>query len=227
MNFHPPLIEKHDGILVVRDDLIPGGTKRRGIHVFLTGGKEFVYASPACGYAQVALSFACREYGYKATIFTAKRKTPHARTLEAIEADANVVMVPHGYLSNVQAKAKQYSIESGSVLVPFGLDREDFLKALSEVAEGMDCPKEVWTVAGSGVLTRCLQKVWRDTDFFAIQVGKTPDAGKATLLKAPERFEWDAKYPPPFPSCSNYDAKAWRFVKEFAKPGALFWNVAG
>ena len=31
---------------------------------------------------------------------------------------------------------------------------------------------------------------------------------------------------PPFPSCSNYDATAWRFVKAYARQGALFWNVA-
>ena len=30
---------------------------------------------------------------------------------------------------------------------------------------------------------------------------------------------------PPFPSAPTYDAKAWPFLKEFAKPNALFWNV--
>ena len=30
---------------------------------------------------------------------------------------------------------------------------------------------------------------------------------------------------PPFPSAPTYDAKAWKFVKEYAKPNALFWNV--
>ena len=29
-----------------------------------------------------------------------------------------------------------------------------------------------------------------------------------------------------FPSCGNYDAKAWRFITAQASPGALFWNVA-
>jgi hypothetical protein len=46
------------------------------------------------------------------------------------------------------------------------------------------------------------------------------------LYAAPEKFEQDAKVKPPFPSCSNYDAKAWRFIQEYARPGALFWNVA-
>jgi hypothetical protein len=30
---------------------------------------------------------------------------------------------------------------------------------------------------------------------------------------------------PPFPSAPTYDAKAWKFMKQYAKPGALFWNV--
>ena len=30
---------------------------------------------------------------------------------------------------------------------------------------------------------------------------------------------------PPFPSAPTYDAKAWKFIKENAKHGALFWNV--
>jgi len=45
-------------------------------------------------------------------------------------------------------------------------------------------------------------------------------------MKAPEKFEQDARLRPPFPSCSNFDAKAWRFVRQRAAPGALFWNVA-
>ena len=30
---------------------------------------------------------------------------------------------------------------------------------------------------------------------------------------------------PPFPSAPTYDAKTWKFMREHASPGALFWNV--
>ena len=30
---------------------------------------------------------------------------------------------------------------------------------------------------------------------------------------------------PPYPSAPTYDAKVWPFVKEFASPGSLIWNV--
>lgn len=82
------------------------------------------------------------------------------------------------------------------------------------------------SVQRSGALSRALQIAWPDASFKAVQVGATPDVGRATLYKAPERFEVDAKGPVPFPSCRNYDAKAWQFVARYAKTGALFWNVA-
>jgi hypothetical protein len=46
------------------------------------------------------------------------------------------------------------------------------------------------------------------------------------VLNAPEKFEQDAKQLPPFRSCLNYDAKAWRFIQQRATEDALFWNVA-
>ena len=173
-----PVIEQHSGVFVVRDDLIAGGTKRRILPPLLTGADEFIYASPAYGYAQVALAHAAAAQGVRATVFTAKRKVLHPRTQEARAAGAKIVLVPTGYLSNVQAKA------------------------------------------------RALQAAWPGAAFHAVQVGKAPQIGRARLWVAPEQFEDDAKTPPPFPSCSNYDAKAWRFIQRHATPGALFWNVA-
>ena len=222
-----PILEKFGQVVVVRDDLLLGGTKSRVIPHLLTGATEFVYASPAYGYAQVALAHACRNAGYQATIFTAKRNELHARTREAKDAGAKIVMVPHGYLSNVQSKAKAYAEAMSAKLLPFGLDVPEMAAGLQAVAATVDYePSEVWTVAGSGTLSRALQRAWPSARFFAVMVGAQPKIDKASLLIAPEKFEQDAKVKPPFPSCSNYDAKAWRFIQAKASPGALFWNVA-
>lgn len=224
---NPPVIIEHDGILVVRDDLQLGGTKARVVGRFLQGADEFVYASPVYGYAQIALAHTCAQSGKQATIFVAKRNQLHPRTVEAKRAGARIVQIPHGYLSNVQAKARAYAEAVNARLLPFGLDFPEMLLALAEVARSLSVvPAEVWTVAGSGTLSRALQLAWPKARFFAVQVGATPNAGAATVLKAPESFEGDAKMRPPFPSCSNYDAKAWRFIRQQARPGALFWNVA-
>lgn len=226
MKLPEPVVQTIQGYQVVRDDLIAGGTKRRVLAPLLRYASEFVYASPAYGYAQVALAHACRERGLKATIFTAKRAVLHPRTLEAKAAGAQVILVATGYLSNVQAKARAYCEASGARFLPFGLDVEIVREGLAYVAEGLKLsPDVVYTVAGSGMLTRALQMAWPRAEFVAIQVGRPPEIGRAQLMVAPEKFEDDARLPPPFPSCSNYDAKGWRFLRT-ATPGALFWNVA-
>ena len=69
MNPNPPLIQEIDNLLVVRDDLLPGGTKRRALPVLMKGKSEYVYASPVYGYGQVALAHVARESGKRATVF--------------------------------------------------------------------------------------------------------------------------------------------------------------
>lgn len=86
-------------------------------------------------------------------------------------------------------------------------------------------PHEVWAVAGSGALIRALQAAWPQARCYAVQIGRDPDIGNAQLYRAPESFEQRAQLPPSFPSSSWYDAKAWRFIRQYATPGALFWNV--
>jgi hypothetical protein len=223
-----PVIELHDNIYVVRDDLIPGGTKRRALWVFLDHQHdEYVYASPVFGAAQVALAHTCREQGKRATIFCAKRKILAPLTVRAIEAGATIVEVPFGMLSNVTAKARAYCAEYGARLLPFGLDAPMFLLALADVAMKLPVqPTEVWSIASSGTLTRALQMAWPDATFYGVKVGHHPDAGKATIYTADEAFDQPARFPPPFPSMPEFDAKAWRIVKQHASPGALFWNVA-
>lgn len=222
-------VERVGAINVVRDDRVPGGTKTRVLPSILEPGREYVYASSAYGYAQVALAYAARSVGARATIFTAQRKQPHPRTIEAHTAGARIMQVPHGYLSNVTAKARAYANDAGAILLPLGFDGAAFRAALTALARMLPldaAPSEVWTVAGSGTLTRALQAAWPSAAFHAVMIGATPDIGRARLWIAPEKFEINAKQPPPFPSCGNYDAKAWRFIRHAAAPGALFWNVA-
>lgn len=228
MSHAPPVIEEISGFLVVRDDLVPGGTKARILPSLMRGAaSEYVYASPAYGYAQVALAHSAAATGKRGTVFTAKRNEPHARTWEAKRAGAKIVMVPNGYLSNVQAKARAYCLLTGAEFLPFGLETPEFMAGFAEVARSLPVtPSEVWCAAGSGTLCRSLQMAWPDAVFHAVQVGCDPQAGRAIVHKAPEKFEQDGKEPPPFPSCSNYDAKVWRFMRRHASPGALFWNVA-
>lgn len=228
----PPLrVDRIENILVVRDDRVPGGTKRRALQQILKADHEYVYASPASGFAQVALAYSAADAGATATIFTAKRKLPHPNTIEAKQAGARVVMVPTGYLSNVTAKARAYAEQSGAELLPFGFGSESFLRAIAQLAGQLPIdqpPIEVWCVAGSGTLAKGLMLAWPEAEFHVVAVGAALDLnGAKEIVLAPEKFEDVAKEPPAFPSSLHYDAKAWRFIKEKAAQGALFWNVAG
>ena len=111
------VIEKYEnqpGIYVLRDDLLPGGTKSILIDSLLVNNhdnhdvNELVYASPCYGGFQIALSIYCKNNNKKATIFCAKRKIRHPNTEICIQNGANVVEVPYGYLSVVEKHAREY-----------------------------------------------------------------------------------------------------------------------
>ena len=227
----PPIrIDEIEGIRVVRDDQVLGGTKRRVLDRVVAGieAEELVYATPAYGFAQIALAGACRAAGKRATIFVAERAERHPRTIAAAALGADVIEVKAGRLNVIQSRARKHCEATGAYQVPFGMDDDLFVAVMAEIiAEETPgpAPGEVWCVAGSGVLTRALQRAFPDAVHHAVQIGRDPNVGNAKLWKAPEAFEEDATDPPPFPSCSNYDAKAWRFIREHATPGALFWNL--
>jgi hypothetical protein len=239
---HPaPLVELVDGIHVVRDDALAGGSKRRFIDVYIarSEAREFIYASPAYGGAQIALAHAARAAARDATVFVAARSELHPRSLEAQAAGARIVQVPHGYLSNVQAKAKAYAAERGDrELLPFGFEIPEATTALSaaaaQVRRELGAFDEVWCAVGSGMLLRSLMRSGLGATYFGVAIGR--EAGdafgsSATIIRHPQPFASDVrpKLRPPFPSCSNYDAKVWQHAKARRVQNwpsrMLFWNV--
>lgn len=231
---YPVTIHEFDGIRVVRDDLIEGGSKRRVLAPLMEelraqhGHTEFVFGGPAEGYAQLALAYAAREIGADATYFVAQRKTLHRNTVEAKAAGCQIAQVAHGRLNVVQARARRYCEETGAYFFPLGFSTPEFEARLTaEIREAL-APldlTEIWCVAGSGLLSRCLKTAVPQAQVNAVRIGFEPRVGSANLFVAPEKFADPAEIAPPFPSCTNYDAKAWRFIKQRASEGALFWNV--
>lgn len=223
-----PIVQQIGRFRVVRDDFLQGGSKMRYMLPLIAemAEHEIVYASPAVGYAQMALAHCCKILGKQAVVFVAKRKQPHPRTMAAKAAGAKVFQVPHGYLTVVQARAKKYALDTGAKIIPWGVDVPAALNYFADAARTIDTPpKEVWACSGSGALIRGLQLAWPDAVFHAVQVGAVPKVGSAYLHVAPEKYEDAAKNPPPWPSCDNYDAKVWQFAKNAAIDGALIWNV--
>lgn len=226
-----PVIREHGGILVVRDDLFPGGTKARFIGKLFEDSDEVVYASPPEGGAQTALAHVARDLRKRATIFVAKRQSPHLRSLMAKSLGAKVLQVRPGYLNVVHARARSYCAATGAYLAPFGMNVPGAIEAIAEAASATDLdPQEVWCAAGSGVLARGLALAWPAAKRNAVQIGRTvsrPEVAGAEIHIYPLKFERSARLSAPFPADPHYDAKAWEFCAARARPGALFWNVTG
>ena len=221
-----PIVETHHGVLVVRDDLHPGGTKARFLGRVFDTCDEAVYATPAEGGAQTALAHVARALGKRATLFVAQRAKPHARTLEAARLGAKVVPVSPGYLSVVQSRAKDYCRETGAALIPFGAEIPGAIDAIAEAARTTGVtPDEVWCAAGSGVLARGLAAAWPRAKLNAVQVGRslTPrEVADARLHACDGKFDELARTAPPFPSDPHYDAKAWELCAWMKGPGVDF-----
>ena len=230
----PPVIEEHEGIRVVRDDLLGGGSKIRFADYLIQSQpeiEEWVYgSSPATGYAQISLSYLCRKYGKKAVIFMAERAWDklHDYQIEALKAGADMKWVQNGMLSVTEKRARDYVKQDSKVrrLLPIGFHDDTVIASIIRVALSIDVrPNEVWTVGSSGTLTRGLQLAWPDADFHCVTVGHRGDYGRAKIYECNIPFNKPAKLIPPFPSAITYDAKAWEYIKQHASPGALFWNV--
>jgi len=250
-----PVVEALQGdayTTVVRDDLLPGGTKRRaldyliGHHPDYRAIDEWVYGSaPAHGYAQVALSLVCRHYNKRAVLFMAERAdaTRHPLQHAGLLAGGDYRWVPNGMLSVTEKRARDYVAQSPEtrVVVPMGGNTPEALACLVRVMTTAVAPHlptrtglHVWSVISSGTLSRALQLTFPEATVHGVIVGHTPtpaQAGRAHLYTSPYAFR--TRIPtheaPPYPSAAEYDAKLWPFFCAWrtAHPTtpAVIWNV--
>jgi hypothetical protein len=170
--------------------------------------------------------------GKRATIFVAKRSSPHPRSLLAKSLGATVWQVNPGYLTVAQKRARDYCEATGATLAPFGMDTPEAINTIAEAAIATgEQPDEVWCASGSGVLARGLAKAWPEARRHVVQIGRTispDDVAGATIHIHPLAFGAECRTAPPFPSDPHYDAKAWEVMNASAGLGkVLFWNVTG
>ena len=243
-----PVIELHNNIHVVRDDLLQYGSKLRFVDYFIGHApenkevKEWVFGScPATGYAQISLPVVCKRYGKKAVLFMAERSMDklHPYQQRGIELGTEYHWVKMGMLNVTQAHAKKYTAEDPihRRVLPLGLEHETVLASIIRVARNLPVkPKEIWSVGSSGTMNRGLQLAFPDAEVHVVQVGHTMkerEIGRAIHHISPYKFDKPVKIHemPPFPSAPTYDAKAWQpmidWYKTNEKKGdVLFWNVA-
>jgi hypothetical protein len=237
----PPIIEDHDGIAVVREDLLDGGSKIRFLPYLVEGAREIVYGSPFCGGAGWALSVWGRRMGVPVTLFYAKRKDLHWRQKAAFLNGATIYQVPAGRMTVVQHRARSYAADRGALFLPLGFDLPQasgpFVAVMRRVAADRREIREVWCATGSGMLARCLGQAFPSARVFGVIVGlRSRNAAQkfppnVTLLDCRYDFAERCESPAPFNACAHYEGKAWELLKQRSNaspPGTiLFWSVAG
>ena len=239
-------------VFIVRDDLLPGGTKQRGLvgalEDFTARGKtHFVYVSPFCGYAQLALSYLCREMNLTCELFCErdprlKGQQAHEYTLQAELWGAKVHLV-ESLAEGARKAAQCVEKDKESFEIPLGFDCEEFFhhycQALTVQWERIlmqlpQRPATLWVSVGSGTLLRCFQKVLKSsaTQICGVNVHVLRDEDPrisqlsgAQLYSAPHKFAEPTGASLGFPSNCFYDAKVIPFLQENAKAGDVFWNV--
>jgi hypothetical protein len=239
--YPPPVLVPHERFMVVRDDLLPYGSKARFVDALVSlqpQVEEWVFgSSPAQGWAQISLTEVCRRHGKRAVYFMAARSMQNltAEQKTGISLGGDYHWVPDGMLVVTQARAREYVEQKPETraLLPIGLEHPVVFAAIIKVARSIAAPpKEIWTVASSGTLSRGLQMAFPDAHVNAVSVGHTMTArelGRAQLWMSPLKFTQSVRVEqrPPYPSVSNYDAKVWPFVQAYGSDGAWIWNVAG
>lgn len=230
---------------IIRDDYLSGGTKQRGAVPYFSDIlknkptiKELIYRGPSNGVAQVALGVIAKLYGLKATVILNKERFSNDYTdltKNAIMWGVNVILIdrPQSEKEEHEIISKIYTNPEIQFNVPLGFDTDDFRDYLAtEITKtfGHLNVKYLWLTSTTGNLLRPFYRVFPDSRFGIVLPGfKHTDyvnKDNTDIYEAPEKYREQAKYPPPYPSAQDYDAKLWQFVDKYGKDGDYVLNVA-
>lgn len=228
------IIQKIEGFFIVRDDLYVGGTKKRAFEKLIEKipNKEFVYGCDYKGHASYAIALTALEHHRKAHFFFMgpKQETEMFKKVTLLPNVSYEIKEEVTDLKEMAQYTKHYAEKTGAFFLPLGLDFEEFKNSLRDtVAEAnIHNAPELWVLGGTGNLARALQAAYPHIPMNVVNLRSVNgDFGNpARVFDAIEEFSQDAELSPPYPTVSNYDAKIWRFVKQYGKPGAYIWNVS-
>jgi hypothetical protein len=227
------ILQEHQGFLVVRGDLFPGGIKSKCLASLLSeiDEEEVVYAAHAYGHSGLALGLAGIYNRKKVTLFFAGPKVStyifdQTKSLNNVNC---IVVDDFSHQSEIVEMAKDYAQKHHAHFMPVGFDYPPFTDRLVNLARSLDVnPNEVWVSGGSGTTSRCLVEAWPKAIINTVNLGMMPNANMGTkhVFHVPEKPIDKAEVLPPYPSAIYYDSKIWRFVREHATKRALIWNTA-
>lgn len=239
--FPAPVLEIHEGIAVIRDDLI-NGSKCRFADLLVQSIKEdtLVYVQPRVGLAGVSILNIAKRYGKKVVLFMPSSKKISHHQAVCIERGAIPKFRRIAAMPNLNIMAKKWAEENNAKFIPLGLKHELVVACAARVAMSLSDlfdgaqPDVCFTATSTGVLVRGLQIGWDRTQFFAVTVArnmKAGELGRAIPVIEPLAFPQSEKKDnlPPFDTVKTYDAKVWKYAKLFkaANPDktVCMWNV--
>jgi hypothetical protein len=240
-------------VFVVRDDHLDGGTKQRAAVPFLEelvtkGVHEIAYASPFCGFAQVALAVSARAVGLNFTLFAVRNpstRNSHAFTDLAESFGARIRLVES--LEEAELETSRYArVRPRCQIIPLGIADPIYTGYLqAELTRQWDqvmnylpgIPRRLWVPFGSGTLLGVLRNVVpTPIEIAAVNVHvlslndsrlrSAHELPNVKIISAAVPFLEAAPLLPPIPSNTHYDAKLWAPISFNADDGDVWWNVA-
>lgn len=241
---------------LIDDGKLVTGSKQRAIVPFMLhcsqkeNIKEFVYAGPVQGVGAISLAYGAELTRLHATIIVEKVRPMHPHVIYAksfrgtrvIEINVPEKYKKSGYIDFLERYAKKYIGEKKGVKkIEFGLNDKIYTELftsslLSAYSRTNGAPeasdiKRMWVVAGSATLLNVLYKVFPNTFFCVVQVGRTIwpdqiDQKRTKLYKSDQLFHEIARELPPYNTVKTYDAKLWKFFVKDGQDGDFIYNVA-
>jgi len=233
-----PTLANHDGIMVVRDDLI-SGSKCRFADLLVQSIKEdtIVYVQPRVGLAGVSILNIAKRYGKKVVLFMPASKRISHHQAVCIERGCIPKFYRIAAMPVLNGIAKKWAEKNEAFFVPLGLKHELVVAGAARVAMNIadyyqKTPDVCFVATSTGVLVRGLQIGWPTTKFYSVTVArnmKTGELGRAIPIIEAKEFQQEEKDLPPFPTVKTYDAKVWKYVKEYKAQNpdqsVWMWNV--
>jgi hypothetical protein len=229
-----PTVTTHDGIRVVRDDLLVG-SKVRGGDCLISSLPDhidtIVYVQPRTGLAGVSILDVAKRHNKKVMLFMPSSKKISHHQACCIEQGCDYSFHRIAAMPNLNLIAKKWADERpNAFFVPLGLKHEMVTAGIVKTAMKIPEPEEVYTATSTGVLTRGLQIAWPNAKFTSVCVSrnmKAGELGKAKPISEPLAFTAHEKVEnlPPFPNIDTYDGKVWKYIPKNSNRDILFWNV--
>ena len=224
-----PVVIEHEGVRVVRDDLIVG-TKTRAADLLASkiNNDTMVYSQPRVGLAGVSLLDVAKHHNKKVVLFMPASKRISLHQACCIERGAIPIFERIAAMPILNIKAKEWADKHNAFFIPLGLKHELATAAIVHTASKISEPEEVYVAISTGVLSRALQIAWPNAKFTCVAVArnlKAGELGRAKVISEPLEFIQEEPIQPPFPTVRTYDAKVWKYIPKNTGRNILMWNV--